>query len=70
MLIRNLMATACYKFNETRNIAVVGCGIGGAALALALQQKGLPVKVYEGDTSFDVRKQGYLRFLCPAADMP
>ena len=54
------MATSSYNINETRTIAVVGCGIGGAALALALQQKGLPVTVYGGDTSFDVRNQGYI----------
>ncbi len=54
------MAKIHHRLNETSNIAVVGCGIGGAALALALQQKGLFVKVYEGDASFNVRKQGYV----------
>ena len=53
------MAKIHHRLNETSNIAVIGCGIGEEALALALQQKGLLVKVYEGDTSFNVLKQGF-----------
>ena len=41
------------------SIAVVGGGIGGAALALALCQRGLTVTVYERDHSFGERAQGY-----------
>jgi 2-polyprenyl-6-methoxyphenol hydroxylase-like FAD-dependent oxidoreductase len=37
----------------------VGGGIGGCALALALQQRGLRCAVYERDASFDERQQGY-----------
>jgi salicylate hydroxylase len=48
---------------QHKKIAIIGGGIGGAALALSLQQKGLTAKVYEGDESFDVRKQGYLQWL-------
>ena len=40
-------------------VAVVGAGIGGAALALALQQRGVRVAVFERDASFAARKQGY-----------
>lgn len=40
-------------------VAVVGGGIGGFALALALQQRGLRVTVYERDLSFGARAQGY-----------
>jgi 2-polyprenyl-6-methoxyphenol hydroxylase-like FAD-dependent oxidoreductase len=40
-------------------ILVVGCGIGGAALALALQQRGARVLVLERDAAFSSRKQGY-----------
>lgn len=40
-------------------IVVAGGGIGGAALAVALQKKGFEVVVLEGDASFDSRKQGY-----------
>jgi hypothetical protein len=36
-------------------IAVVGGGIGGAALAVALQQRGMRVVVYERDESFSSR---------------
>lgn len=41
------------------DVAIVGCGIAGAALALALQQRGVSVKVFERDTTFCQRKQGY-----------
>ena len=40
-------------------VAIVGGGIGGAAAALALQQRGLNAVVYERDASFDERAQGY-----------
>ena len=40
-------------------VAVVGGGIGGAAVALALQQRGIAVRVYERDASFSQRAQGY-----------
>ena len=40
-------------------VAVVGGGIGGAAVALALQQRGIAVRVYERDGSFSQRAQGY-----------
>ena len=42
-------------------MAVIGGGIGGPALALALQQRGIPVCVYEKDTAFNQRHQGYVR---------
>ena len=40
-------------------ILISGCGIGGAALALALQQRGLHYLVLERDSSFHERRQGY-----------
>ena len=41
-------------------VAIVGGGIGGFALALALQQRGMgPVRVYERDGDFHTRSQGY-----------
>eukprot|EP00928_Gymnodinium_smaydae_P038278 TRINITY_DN26430_c0_g1_i1.p1 TRINITY_DN26430_c0_g1~~TRINITY_DN26430_c0_g1_i1.p1 ORF type:complete len:1082 (+),score=131.33 TRINITY_DN26430_c0_g1_i1:283-3246(+) len=40
-------------------IVVAGGGIGGAAIAVALQKKGFKVVVLEADASFDSRKQGY-----------
>jgi 2-polyprenyl-6-methoxyphenol hydroxylase-like FAD-dependent oxidoreductase len=40
-------------------VAIVGGGIGGLATALALQQAGLRARVFERDTGFEVRRQGY-----------
>jgi salicylate hydroxylase len=40
-------------------VAVVGGGLGGLATALALQQAGLRARVYERDSGFAVRRQGY-----------
>ncbi|CAM9439176.1 unnamed protein product, partial [Ectocarpus fasciculatus] len=41
-------------------VAIIGGGIGGFALALALQKiKHIKFKVYEKDSNFDCRKQGY-----------
>ncbi|KAL7531891.1 hypothetical protein ACHAXR_004292 [Thalassiosira sp. AJA248-18] len=41
------------------SVAIVGGGIGGIALAAALQHRNIPCTVYERDTSFEERKQGY-----------
>lgn len=41
------------------DVAIVGGGIGGLALALALQQRGMHAVVYERDESFGQRAQGY-----------
>jgi 2-polyprenyl-6-methoxyphenol hydroxylase-like FAD-dependent oxidoreductase len=41
------------------NIAIIGGGIGGVALAVACLHRGIPFKLYERDIGFDVRKQGY-----------
>jgi len=40
-------------------VAIVGGGIGGIALAAALQHRGVPCAVYEKDSSFEERRQGY-----------
>ena len=40
-------------------IGIVGGGLGGCALALSLQKKGLPFILFEKDKNFSVRKQGY-----------
>lgn len=40
-------------------VAIIGGGIGGMALALALQKSGVPVRLFEKDDSFAARRQGY-----------
>jgi len=40
-------------------VAIVGGGIGGLALAAALQNQGVEAAVFEKDSDFHVRKQGY-----------
>ena len=40
-------------------LAVIGAGVGGLATALALQKAGIRARVYERDTGFAVRRQGY-----------
>lgn len=41
------------------HVAIVGGGIGGVALAVACLHRGIPFTIYERDSSFDVRSQGY-----------
>jgi hypothetical protein len=41
------------------HVAIIGGGIGGFGLAVALQQRGIRFTVYEKDQSFGERRQGY-----------
>lgn len=41
------------------HVAIVGSGIGGVALAVACLHRGIPFTLYERDSGFDVRSQGY-----------
>lgn len=41
------------------HLAIIGGGIGGMALAVACFHRGIPFTLYERDSSFDVRAQGY-----------
>jgi salicylate hydroxylase len=41
------------------HVAIVGGGLGGTALALELKKRCVPFTVFEKDSSFDCRKQGY-----------
>ena len=41
------------------HVAIIGGGIGGAALAVACLHRGIPFTLYERDISFDARSQGY-----------
>lgn len=40
-------------------IAIIGGGIGGIALAVACLHRGIPFTLYERDSNFNVRSQGY-----------
>lgn len=40
-------------------VAIIGGGIGGIALAVACLHRGIPFTIYERDTDFDTRSQGY-----------
>ncbi|MEN9343398.1 MAG: hypothetical protein RLZZ453_185 [Chlamydiota bacterium] len=41
------------------HVAIIGAGIGGIALAVACLHRGIPFTLYERDTTFDARAQGY-----------
>lgn len=41
------------------HVAIIGAGIGGVALAVACLHRGIPFTLYESDSSFDARSQGY-----------
>jgi 2-polyprenyl-6-methoxyphenol hydroxylase-like FAD-dependent oxidoreductase len=46
--------------DKNSKIAVVGAGISGLALSIALKQLGFRnIKIFEKDASFDSRRQGY-----------
>ncbi len=47
---------------DTQNfphVAIIGAGIGGAALAAACLQRGIPFTLFERDDNFSTRSQGY-----------
>ena len=44
---------------QQTTVAIIGGGIGGAGLALALLRRGIPCTVYERDLSLASRAQGY-----------
>lgn len=57
-----LVAAASHPIADTKNyphLAIIGGGIGGVALAVACLHRGIPFTIYERDSSFDVRSQGY-----------
>lgn len=41
------------------HVAIIGGGIGGVALAVACLHRGIPFTLYERDTGFEARSQGY-----------
>jgi salicylate hydroxylase len=54
-------AAACTVADQENypHIAIIGGGIGGVALAVACLHRGIPFTLYERDSGFDVRSQGY-----------
>ena len=57
-----LLPSDTYPVPDTENyphIAIIGGGIGGVALAVACLHRKIPFTLYERDTSFDERSQGY-----------
>jgi len=57
-----LIKAANHTIADTENyphIAIIGGGIGGVALAIACMHRGIPFTLYERDSSFEARSQGY-----------
>ena len=57
-----LIPAKSYPIADTENyphVAIIGAGIGGMALAVACLHRGIPFTLYERDSSFDARAQGY-----------
>jgi len=57
-----IVATENEPIADTENfphVAIIGGGIGGVALAVACLHRKIPFTLFERDTSFDARSQGY-----------
>ncbi|MGD0664817.1 MAG: NAD(P)/FAD-dependent oxidoreductase [Rhabdochlamydiaceae bacterium] len=57
-----LIPAASHPIADSENyphVAIIGAGIGGVALAVACLHRGIPFTLYERDSSFDARAQGY-----------
>lgn len=57
-----LVSSASFPVTNTDNyphVAIIGGGIGGVALAVACLHRGIPFTLYERDSSFNERSQGY-----------
>lgn len=57
-----IISSENFPIPDTENfphVAIIGGGIGGVALAVACLHRGIPFTIYERDTSFDMRSQGY-----------
>ncbi|OMQ13020.1 NAD(P)/FAD-dependent oxidoreductase [[Flexibacter] sp. ATCC 35103] len=57
-----LIRSAQYPVADPENyphVAIIGGGIGGVALAVACLHRGIPFTLFERDTHFDARSQGY-----------
>jgi salicylate hydroxylase len=57
-----LVQSANHPTADTENyphLAIIGGGIGGVALAVACKHRGIPFTLYERDSGFGARSQGY-----------
>lgn len=57
-----LIPSATHPVADKENhphIAIIGGGIGGVALAVACLHRGIPFTLYERDSGFEARSQGY-----------
>ncbi len=57
-----LLQSANHPIADTEHyphVAIIGGGIGGVALAVACLHRGIPFTLYERDSGFDARSQGY-----------
>jgi 2-polyprenyl-6-methoxyphenol hydroxylase-like FAD-dependent oxidoreductase len=57
-----LLQSASHPTADKENyphVAIIGGGIGGVALAVACLHRGIPFTIYERDSNFDSRSQGY-----------
>ena len=57
-----LIHSTSHPIADTENyphVAIIGGGIGGVALAIACMHRGIPFTLYERDSDFDARSQGY-----------
>lgn len=57
-----LVTATCAPAVDKENyphIAIIGAGIGGVALAVACLHRGIPFTLYERDSHFEARSQGY-----------
>ena len=57
-----LIKSNSYPVADTENyphVAIIGAGIGGVALAVACLHRQIPFTLYERDSNFETRSQGY-----------
>ncbi|RUT68709.1 FAD-dependent monooxygenase [Flavobacterium cupreum] len=57
-----LIPSDSFPVADTENyphVAIIGGGIGGVALAVACLHRGIPFTLFERDTDFEARSQGY-----------
>lgn len=57
-----ILATETPPSADTENfphVAIIGAGIGGVALAVACLHRGIPFTLFERDSNFEARSQGY-----------